>query len=112
MYFLYSVGLFLAILGAAPYFLYQALAHGKYLGSLGKRLWLDPSQSIDYAGPRLLVHCVSVGEFLAAEPLIESLRKTLPDYRIVVSTTTDTGQSLARERAGAFADICRFPLDF
>jgi 3-deoxy-D-manno-octulosonic-acid transferase len=111
MYLLYSAALLLAILIAAPYFLYQALAHKKYLGSLASRLGFGPLE-LPAREKRLLIHCVSVGEFLAAEPLIERLRTLLPDYRLVISTTTATGQSLARERASHFADICYFPIDF
>jgi len=45
------------------------------------------------------IHAVSVGEFNASLPLIKKLKETHPDVPLVVSTTTATGQSLARERA-------------
>ena len=102
MYLLYSVSLFLVILIAAPYFLYQALAHKKYLGSLAARLWIVPETLERSVGQRLLIHSVSVGEFLAAEPLVERLRLRLPNYRLVISTTTATGQALARARFQIF----------
>lgn len=60
------------------------------------------------------IHAVSVGEFNAALPLIKKLRETHPDVPLVVSTTTATGQSLARERAVGenLADACfYFPFD-
>lgn len=110
MYWLYSAALLLALVLTTPYFLYQALAHKKYLGSLAARLTLKSIPSVPQ--PQILLHCVSVGEFLAAEPLIEHLRTTLPDYHLVISTTTATGQALAQERAASFATICYFPLDF
>ncbi|MBK9142958.1 MAG: 3-deoxy-D-manno-octulosonic acid transferase [Candidatus Melainabacteria bacterium] len=60
------------------------------------------------------IHAVSVGEFNAALPLLRKLKETHPDVPLVVSTTTATGQSLAREKAvGAnLADACfYFPFD-
>lgn len=60
------------------------------------------------------IHAVSVGEFNAALPLIKKLRETHPAVPLVVSTTTATGQSLARERAVGenLADACfYFPFD-
>jgi 3-deoxy-D-manno-octulosonic-acid transferase len=110
MYLFYSIGLLIALLLAGPYFFYQAYRHQKYWGSLAARLGYG--KPLSPAPPRLLVHCVSVGEFLAAEPLLEQLRAQLPQYALTISTTTATGQALARQRAGQFADIVYFPLDF
>jgi 3-deoxy-D-manno-octulosonic-acid transferase len=42
--------------------------------------------------PLLWLHCVSVGETNAARPLVKELKETFPEYRLVVSTTTRTGQ--------------------
>jgi 3-deoxy-D-manno-octulosonic-acid transferase len=55
---------------------------------------------------------VSVGEVLAVLPLAQQLKKKYPQRRLVVSTTTLTGQKLARERM-QFADaVFFFPLDW
>ncbi|MGC2056943.1 MAG: 3-deoxy-D-manno-octulosonic acid transferase, partial [Candidatus Sulfotelmatobacter sp.] len=56
------------------------------------------------------VHAVSVGEVLAVAGLVEELRRR-SRYRVVVSTTTDTGQALARNRFGE-SNVFYFPLDF
>jgi len=45
----------------------------------------------DTAQPAIWVHAVSVGESMAAAPVIESLLQTYPDHRLVVTTTTPTG---------------------
>ncbi len=113
MYFLYNVGLFFVLVLAAPYLLYQAVVHKKYLANLLARLGLSPIKfSSPINKPVILIHCVSVGEFLAAEVLIEQIYKSLPSHQIVITTTTTTGQQLAKERASKFAKICYFPLDF
>lgn len=56
-------------------------------------------------------HCVSVGEFNAAYPLIKAVRDKYPSRPLVVSTTTGTGQKLAQERVGEFAEVIYFPYD-
>ena len=64
------------------------------------------------AGPqkRILVHGVSVGEVKGAQSLIRGLRERYTDYEIVVSTTTNTGESVARD---LYPDlkVVRFPVD-
>ena len=51
--------------------------------------------------PVIWIHAVSVGESLAISELVGQLRQHFPGGRILVSTTTQTGQHLARERFGA-----------
>jgi 3-deoxy-D-manno-octulosonic-acid transferase len=65
------------------------------------------------AGRRVVwVHAVSVGEVLAATRLVEELEAALGDgWVVVVSTTTRTGQALARERFGP-ERVFYMPLDF
>jgi 3-deoxy-D-manno-octulosonic-acid transferase len=60
----------------------------------------------------LWVHNVSVGEFLAAQAFIERLIERHPERDLVVSTTTLTGQRLAREKLPARVVVLYFPLDF
>lgn len=59
---------------------------------------------------RVLVHGVSVGEVKGAQALIQGLREEYPEYEVVVSTTTNTGEIVARL---LYPDLCivRFPLD-
>ena len=65
----------------------------------------------DGASPQTVwIHAVSVGEVLAVSRMVEELKARLPGLRVVVSTTTDTGQKLARERFGE-NDVFYFPLD-
>ena len=96
MYFVYSLLLTLGFLVLLPRFLFDALRHGKYVAGFGERLGkLTPLPSSDR--PVVWIHCVSVGESQAARPLVAGIRQRFPDHRIVVSTTTLTGQKLARD---------------
>jgi 3-deoxy-D-manno-octulosonic-acid transferase len=110
MYLAYSLLLSLGLLVSTPYFLYQALAHGKYLEGLRQRLGKLPALNKQ---PVIWLHCVSVGETQAARPLVDRLRKECPDHALVVSTITRTGQKLARDVFSRQADsIFYFPFDW
>jgi 3-deoxy-D-manno-octulosonic-acid transferase len=59
----------------------------------------------------ILLHAVSVGEVIAARPLIAALRARYPGHALVVSSGTDTGRQMAA--ALAEVDLCiYFPFDF
>ena len=61
---------------------------------------------------RIWVHTVSVGEFLAATPILREMRKVLPDHEIVVSVTTSSGHQTAREAPdNLFDHLIYFPID-
>jgi 3-deoxy-D-manno-octulosonic-acid transferase len=110
-YFLYSVVLAAAMLVSLPWWLYQLLRHGKYRTGFAERLGRVPARLRLQSTQTIWVHAVSVGEVLAVAGLVEAMRRDLPQYRIVISTTTDTGQQLARKRFGENS-VFYFPLDF
>lgn len=84
----------------------------KYAAGFKQRLGIIPDFTQD-ARPVIWIHCVSVGETNAARPLINKILKEYPNYRIVVSTTTKTGQELAKRLFAEVADlIFYFPFDW
>jgi len=112
MYLLYSILLGVGVLALLPRFLFDALRHGKYAAGLGERAGGLPK--FDAGGrPVVWLHCVSVGEAQAARPLARALLTRYPNHALVVSTTTLTGQRVAR---AAFADdaslVFYFPFDW
>src|SRR5947209_20605871 len=111
MYFLYSALLAAALLLGSPYWLFQMLRHGKYRRGLGERFGRVPKRIRQDTSHSIWVHAVSVGEVLAVSELVRRLRAEFPQHRVVVSTTTDTGQALARKLFGA-ENVFYFPLDF
>src|SRR4051812_49258233 len=61
---------------------------------------------------RIWIHAVSVGEVVAATPILKELRTLLPDYEIVLSVTTSSGHRTAREHAVDLYDhLVYFPID-
>jgi 3-deoxy-D-manno-octulosonic-acid transferase len=110
MYLAYSLLLSLGLLVLTPHFLFQALAHGKYIAGLRQRLGSVPPVN---GKPVIWLHCVSVGETQAARPLAQRLQQQFPHHALVVSTITRTGQNLAHDvfRNHA-ASIFYFPFDW
>ena len=111
MYVAYSALLALVLLLGTPYWLLEMLRHGKYRRGLFERLGSVPPRLANSRRPSIWIHAVSVGEVLAVSELVRSLKGEFPEHRVVVSTTTDTGQKLACSRFGA-ESVFYFPLDF
>ncbi len=108
MFFLYSFLLTVGFLLLSPRFLFQK----KYAASLRQRFGKLPAFEQNER-PVLWLHCVSVGETNAARPLAEALRENFSEYRLVVSTTTLTGQTLAKKIFADLADLVfYFPFDW
>jgi 3-deoxy-D-manno-octulosonic-acid transferase len=108
MYRVYSFALALLALGYLPAFLVRKVWRAGYPLALRERLGfvrLSP-------GPeRFWVHAVSVGEVMAAIPLVQALRARWPDTEIVISTVTATGAEVARSRLPEAAATFAFPVD-
>jgi 3-deoxy-D-manno-octulosonic-acid transferase len=109
---LYTSALFVALVLGLPYWLLAMATNGKYREGLSERLgWVPDRLRAGDARKTIWVHAVSVGEVLAASRLVNELSACAPQYRVLLSTTTRTGQRLARERTGA-THTFYFPLDF
>jgi 3-deoxy-D-manno-octulosonic-acid transferase len=118
MYLLYSLMTAAGMVLLSPYFVIRAFMHGKSLGNIPERLgWKFPRALRELSvaeGTRkaIWIHAVSVGEVLAVLPLAKQLKQRYPRHRLIVSTTTTTGQRLARERMDFVDAIFYFPLDW
>lgn len=109
MYFAYSILLSLAFLAMLPLFL---LRRQKYASGFRQRLGNYPAFHHDDRKV-IWLHCVSVGETNAARPLVDKLIETFPNHRLVISTTTKTGQELAQKIFAEKADaVVYFPFDW
>jgi 3-deoxy-D-manno-octulosonic-acid transferase len=111
-YLLYSLALALAMLLSLPFWLYQMLRHGKYRRGFPERMGKVPEKLKMSSGrPVIWIHAVSVGEVLAVGGLVGQIHRRFPQRRVVISTTTDSGQDLARKRFGE-ENVFYFPMDF
>jgi 3-deoxy-D-manno-octulosonic-acid transferase len=111
MYVFYSLLLACAALLSLPWWTVQMLRLGKYRSGLAERLGRVPIRLNDARPSSIWVHAVSVGEVLAVSQLVNDLQRHHPDRQVFVSTTTATGQKLARQRFGENR-VFFMPLDF
>lgn len=111
MFFIYSLLYFIAMLIMLPF------EYSKRPKDVRQK-WLK--EKFGFFNPELLsasdskliwVHAVSMGEVIAAIPLIRELKSRYPSIRIVLSTVTDTGQKVARERMSDIVDVIYIPFD-
>ncbi|GMU62628.1 MAG: 3-deoxy-D-manno-octulosonic acid transferase [Myxococcaceae bacterium] len=64
-----------------------------------QRLGFYPPSAVPQGpGPRIWLHGASAGDLLALSPMIDRLRGRFPDAKVIVSTITNTGHLMARER--------------
>ena len=111
--FFYNLALLAALAAGAPWWLWRMAKANKYREGLAERLGRVPKHLCDAPGQRPVIwlHAVSVGEVLAASRLVQELGAAFPGHRLLISTTTRTGHTLARERFGADR-VFYCPLDF
>jgi 3-deoxy-D-manno-octulosonic-acid transferase len=101
---------FAALVATSPVWLYRMIAHSRYRSDWAQRLGAVPRR---YGlQPVIWIHGVSLGEVNAARTLVEELHRQLPDFRVVVSSTTDTGMAAAKKHFAPGHTVFRWPLDF
>ena len=112
MHLVYTVLLFVYFLAVLPATAYGIWRRGREPGSLRERFGRLPAAVNPDRRPSVWVHAVSVGEALAARPLLRALRAVYPAHRLVLSTTTATGQRVARGFGRDADAVCYAPFDF
>lgn len=100
--FIYNLAVLVVLVLGAPWWIWRMATTQKYREGLAARLGRIPAalRSSGDRRPVLWLHAVSVGEVLAVSRLLEELDRAFAGYRILISTTTRTGQQLARQRFG------------
>jgi 3-deoxy-D-manno-octulosonic-acid transferase len=98
--FFYNIALLTALVAGSPWWLWRMATTQKYREGLLERLGRVRPLRDREDRPLIWIHAVSVGEVLAVTRLVKTLDAALPEYFVAISTTTRTGQALARERFG------------
>jgi len=99
--FFYNLALLAALVVGAPWWLWKMATTHKYRVGLGERLGRVRADLNRSDRPILWLHAVSVGEVLAVSRLVGEIDRTFPQFQLLISTTTRTGQDLARQKFGA-----------
>ena len=99
----------LAAIITSPVWLTRMLRDGKYRKDIKQRFGLVPK--LYGLQPTIWIHGVSVGEINASRELVNQLHSQLPDFRIVISSTTDTGLSAAQKYFAPDHKVFRYPFD-
>jgi len=108
MFVVYEVLLYLVFIITAPFFLLTGFLRGKYLSNFPERMGFYRTKAEAHD---LWIHAVSVGETLAARPVVAEIMRQRPGTSIAFTTTTITGQAQAK-RLYPDATVTYFPFDF
>lgn len=104
------------LLLATPIILLVLLAKKRCRRGLPRRMglgWNHVGRAVRQDGrPAIWVHAVSLGEVVAVAPLVRQLAARHPEFRVVVSTVTETGREAVEQRLSGVAQHCYAPLDF
>jgi 3-deoxy-D-manno-octulosonic-acid transferase len=110
MFLLYNFVLTLLTPIWAPWMLWRTLQRKE--GPIWRERLGNYSIRYKKGAKRIWVHAVSVGEVVAAIPILRELKQRLPDWEIILSVTTSSGHKTARERAeGLYDHLYYFPID-
>jgi 3-deoxy-D-manno-octulosonic-acid transferase len=112
MYLLYSFLLTVVALVGLPFFVYRGIKSGKYWASLRERFGFLPLSLSLECKASIWIHAVSVGEVIAARPLVPLLREAFPEMPLFVSVTTLTGRQIAERQLRQADGVFFCPFDW
>lgn len=107
MRLIYTLGWYLALPAVYLRLLWRSRRNPGYRRGWGQRLGFSPRLE----GRPLWLHAVSVGETVAAAPLVEALLARHPDMPLLITSTTPTGSARVREMLGDRVHRCFLPFD-
>ncbi|GIU14894.1 MULTISPECIES: lipid IV(A) 3-deoxy-D-manno-octulosonic acid transferase [unclassified Shewanella] len=103
---LYSLALYLISPLLLVYLAVRAFKSKDYRGRWSERFGFKSLKQTD-----LLVHSVSMGETLAAIPLIKQIQQRHPELEITITTTSPTGSAEVVKAFGSSVQHCYLPFD-
>ncbi len=108
MRFFYNLLTYLLLIPVLGYWVVRGIRNRSYFGRLGQRFGIGfPAMKRS-----IWVHAVSVGEVVAAAPLIHALADRYPGRRILVTTVTPTGAERVSDLFGDSVQHAYIPFEF
>ncbi|MCP9439456.1 MAG: 3-deoxy-D-manno-octulosonic acid transferase [Nitrospira sp.] len=107
---LYNIGLLVATPIVVGLLLAKPRCRRGFLQRMGWQV--HPSDKEQQDRPVIWVHAVSLGEAVAAAPLVKALRERHPEFCYIVTTVTETGREVVEQRLAGVAEHRYAPLDF
>ncbi|MDF2876758.1 MAG: waaA [Sporomusa sp.] len=113
MYFIYNILAVLLVILALPVFAVRTIHEKGFAERLKQSLgWLPEATMLQLAGKDVIwLHAASVGEIVAASPIVKEIRHELPGIPILVSVVTAAGHAMAKRIIPEADGIIFFPLD-
>jgi 3-deoxy-D-manno-octulosonic-acid transferase len=108
----YDIVLWLSLCFVIPYHLFRSVQRKRPAAFAERFGFIAPDALKVLDGERpIWIHAVSVGETIAVKPFLKALKRRFPDRKIVLSSTTVTGRSVALTLPEV--DLCiYFPFDY
>lgn len=111
MFWLYNILMFPLALIWVPWMLIRTKKRAEGV-NWRERMGDYAAVKIEKGKPSIWIHAVSVGEVMAAVPVLRQVRALMPGHHIVLSVTTSSGHRTAREHAvDAYDTLVYFPID-
>ncbi|MBP2638353.1 MAG: putative 3-deoxy-D-manno-octulosonic-acid transferase/tetraacyldisaccharide-P 4-kinase [Firmicutes bacterium] len=113
MYFIYNILAIILIILALPVFAVRLIRENGFAERLKQSFGALPDETLEKVANKkaIWVHAASVGEIVAASPIVKEIRQVLPGIPIVVSVVTASGYDMAKRIIPEAEGIIFFPLD-
>ncbi|MGL5271359.1 MAG: glycosyltransferase N-terminal domain-containing protein, partial [Selenomonadaceae bacterium] len=113
MQILYNIAAILVVILIIPAFMIRSVREKGFVERIKQSLGLLPKEALARVAKRqcIWVHAASVGEIVAASPLIKEFRREFPDDPILVSVVTNSGYAMANRIIKDADSIIYYPLD-
>src|SRR3990170_5519212 len=113
MYLIYELLTYLFLILASPYFIFKILFTNRYRTGIKERFgFLNCDvRNLNQKRKRIWFHAVSVGEVIASSLLLKRFKELWPESILILTTVTETGNSVAKEKIKDADIITFFPID-
>lgn len=113
MYLIYNILAVILLILALPVFALRTIREKGFAERLKQSFGALPAETLaKVAGKEAIwVHAASVGEIVAASPIVKEIRRELPGIPVVVSVVTASGYDMAKRIIPEADGIIFFPLD-